>query len=63
MKTTLSRLSKLDHEILVLRHLEQLSNSECAAALEISEAAAKKRHVRALVRLRRLMDNSTEQAR
>ena len=64
VKTTLARLSKPDHEILVLRHLEQLSISECAAVLEISQQAAKKRYVRAMVRLRRLLDDEpTEQTR
>ena len=57
VRATLAKLGQLDQEILVLRHLELLSTRECAAALEISEAAAKKRYVRALARLRRLLDD------
>ena len=41
-----------DREIISLRHFEQLSNSEVAVLLSISEPAAGMRHVRALRRLR-----------
>jgi RNA polymerase sigma-70 factor (ECF subfamily) len=57
VRATLARLEPADREILVLRHLEQLSVAECTAVLGISEAAAKKRHVRAVRRLRRLLDD------
>lgn len=64
VRGTLARLRVNDHEILVLRHLEQLSVSECAASLEISEPAAKKRYVRAMTRFRRLLDDDlSEQTR
>ena len=57
VRATLARLDPADREILVLRHLEQLSMAECTAVLGISEAAAKKRHVRAVRRLRHLLDD------
>jgi RNA polymerase sigma-70 factor (ECF subfamily) len=48
----LEALDELDREIVVLRHYEGLSNEEAAAELAIAPAAASKRFVRALVRLR-----------
>jgi RNA polymerase sigma-70 factor (ECF subfamily) len=42
----------LDREVLVLRHFEELTNIEVAQTLEIQEAAASKRYVRALRRLK-----------
>ena len=49
-------LSARDREVLVLRYLEQLSPREGAAALGISETSFMKRHVRAIQRLRRILD-------
>lgn len=51
----LDLLSPSDREILVMRHLEQLSVSDIAAALEIREETAKRRLLRALTRLRDLL--------
>jgi RNA polymerase sigma-70 factor (ECF subfamily) len=48
----LEELEELDREIVALRHFEGLSNDEAAAELAITPAAASKRFVRALVRLR-----------
>ena len=45
-----------DREIILLRHFEQLSNQDAAAALGLSEAAAGMRHLRALRRLRVLLN-------
>jgi RNA polymerase sigma-70 factor (ECF subfamily) len=44
-----------DREVLVMRHLEEMSAAEIAAALGITERAAKARHSRALERLRGLI--------
>jgi DNA-directed RNA polymerase specialized sigma24 family protein len=41
-----------DHEILVMRYLEDLSFTEIAAILEIGESAAKMRHLRAIKSMR-----------
>lgn len=48
----LEQLDELDREVLALRHVEQLSNEETALELGIEPAAASKRFVRALARLR-----------
>lgn len=48
----LAELDEDDREIILLRHFEQLSNQDAAAALGLSEAAAGMRHLRALRRLR-----------
>lgn len=45
-------LDPLDREILALRHYEELSNQEAAEELGITTAAASKRYIRALERLR-----------
>lgn len=52
----LQRLSAKDREVLVLRYLEQLSASETAAVLELRESAVRMRHLRALERIRKLLD-------
>jgi RNA polymerase sigma-70 factor (ECF subfamily) len=51
----LAEMADIDREVLVLRFVEQLSTSETAAALEISEGAVKTRQSRALARLARLL--------
>lgn len=53
----LEELDELDREIVVLRHFEGLSNEEAAAELAITPAAASKRFVRALVRLRPALES------
>jgi RNA polymerase sigma-70 factor (ECF subfamily) len=55
VRSALENLADADREILVLRYLEQMSAREVAAVLDISEAAAKKRVLRALKRLRGLL--------
>ncbi len=46
-----------DREVLALRHFEMLSNSECAQVLEISEKAASIRYIRAVGRLKGILDS------
>jgi RNA polymerase sigma-70 factor (ECF subfamily) len=48
----LEQLGEDDREILLMRHYEQLSNSEVATALGLSQPAAGMRYLRALRRLR-----------
>jgi RNA polymerase sigma-70 factor (ECF subfamily) len=55
VQSALTRLGTRDCEVLVLRHLEQLSTAEMAAVLDISEGAVKTRHLRALQRFRDLL--------
>jgi RNA polymerase sigma-70 factor (ECF subfamily) len=44
-------------EVLVLRHLEELSVAEVAATLNISEGTVKSRHFRALAKLREVLQD------
>jgi RNA polymerase sigma-70 factor (ECF subfamily) len=55
VQATLAQLSPRDREVLVLRHLEQLSTQDTAAVLGITQGAVKTRHLRALERLRGLL--------
>lgn len=57
VRQALDALAERDREVLVLRHLEQLSVAETAAVLGISDGAVKTRHLRALERLRILLDS------
>jgi RNA polymerase sigma-70 factor (ECF subfamily) len=52
----LSRLGETDREILMLRYLNGLSNTEAALVLGVSETVASKRHCRALVRLQAALE-------
>jgi RNA polymerase sigma-70 factor (ECF subfamily) len=55
VQAALAELAEQDREVLVLRHLEQLSTSEIATVLGITDGAVSTRHLRALERLRRLL--------
>jgi RNA polymerase sigma-70 factor (ECF subfamily) len=52
IQDALNRLDPIDREVLSLRHFEQLNRSETAQVLGIEEAAAAKRYIRALKRLK-----------
>jgi RNA polymerase sigma-70 factor (ECF subfamily) len=52
LQEAVNRLDALDREVLSLRHFEQLSRAETARVLGIEEAAAAKRYIRALKRLK-----------
>ncbi len=60
VRAALAELNTMDREILILRHLEQLGIAESASILEITESAAKQRHVRALRRIRRLLNDDQQ---
>ena len=62
VRAALERLSDHDREILVLRHLEQLSSRESAAVLGIREDAAVQRHVRALRRFQCLLAEDSRES-
>jgi DNA-directed RNA polymerase specialized sigma24 family protein len=51
VRQALERLSPRDREVMVMRHLEQLSIREIAAVLGVTEGSVKVRLVRALQRL------------
>lgn len=52
----LATMNELDREVLAMRHFEELSNSEIAEALGITEQAAAMRYIRALGRLRDILE-------
>lgn len=52
----LDSMGAIDREVLALRHFEELTNSETAKVLELSEQAASLRYVRALGRLRQVLE-------
>jgi RNA polymerase sigma-70 factor (ECF subfamily) len=58
LQEVLNSMDPVDREILALRHFEQLSNAETAQVLGMSESGATARHVRALKRLRTLLEQS-----
>lgn len=53
--TALDQMDEDDRDILLMRHFEQLGNSEAAEALGLSAAAAGMRHLRALRKLRAIL--------
>ena len=55
LEKAIDTMDAIDREILALRHFEELSNNETAEVLEITKAAASKRYVRALKRLRKVL--------
>ncbi|NLX97920.1 MAG: sigma-70 family RNA polymerase sigma factor [Rhodopirellula sp.] len=55
LRAALDSLEEIDREVLMLRHLEELSNNEVAEILGIDKYAASKRYLRALERLRNVM--------
>jgi RNA polymerase sigma-70 factor (ECF subfamily) len=54
--TALQGLDEMDREILTLRHFEELTNAEAAMSLNLSEQTASKRYVRALRRLKGILE-------
>lgn len=57
LRAALEQLDEDEREVLLWRHFEQLRNQEIAQLLGISPAAANKRYIRALQRLRGLLMN------
>ena len=57
LQEALNVMTPLDREVLSLRHFEQLSNSETATVLGISESAACNRYVRSLERLKKTLES------
>ncbi len=54
----MEQMDETDREILTMRHFEQLTNSEAAELLGLSEPAAGMRHLRALRRLREILGDT-----
>lgn len=55
LQDALNQMEPVDREVLALRHFEQLSNSETALILGLSEPGACNRYVRALERLKKVL--------
>lgn len=60
LEEILSQLDEIDREIILMRYYEQMSNQEIATALDLSEAAASMRHLRALRRLKDAFSGNAE---
>jgi RNA polymerase sigma-70 factor, ECF subfamily len=52
LQEVLNAMDPIDREVIALRHFEELRNDEVAAALGLTKAAASKRYVRAMLRLK-----------
>jgi len=55
LESAIATLSEDDREVILMKHYEQLSNQEIAQFLELSEAAASMRYLRALRRLKAVL--------
>ncbi len=56
LEKALDSMSEIDREILALRHFEELTNSEVAEVLNIQQKAASIRYVRAIARLKDILE-------
>lgn len=54
-QAAIEELEEQDREVVIMRHFEQLSNQDVAAALDLTPAAASMRYLRAIRRLRTLL--------
>lgn len=61
LRAALDSMDKIDREVLALRHFEELSNNEVAHVLGLQKSAASNRYVRALKRLRQIMNKLGDQ--
>jgi RNA polymerase sigma-70 factor (ECF subfamily) len=56
LQEVLNTMEPLDREVLALRHFEELSNGEVAQVLGLTKTAASNRYIRALGRLKELLE-------
>jgi RNA polymerase sigma-70 factor (ECF subfamily) len=56
LEAALNSMEPIDREVLALRHFEQLSNVEVAEVLGLNPTAASNRYVRAIKRLRTILE-------
>lgn len=61
-QNAIEELDENDREIVIMRHVEQLTNQDVAAALGLSEPAASMRYLRAIRKLRTLLNVSSDEA-
>jgi RNA polymerase sigma-70 factor, ECF subfamily len=62
VQSALQRLNPSDREILLMRHVEEMSTADIGAVLGINVGAVRARHVRALQRLRSLLNEDYPEA-
>jgi RNA polymerase sigma-70 factor (ECF subfamily) len=62
VEAAVSRLEERDSEIIVMRHYEHLSNQEIAHALNLTEPAASMRYLRAIRRLKEILQAGSSDA-
>ena len=58
VENAITQLQEIDGQIIIMRHYQALSNREIASQLELSEAAASIRYVRALKKLKAILNVS-----
>ena len=58
IQDALNAMDAIDREVLTLRHFEMLSNAETAQVLDLSHAAASNRYVRALKRMKQILEEA-----
>ena len=58
LQEAINGMDPLDREVIALRHFEELTNDEVAAALGLTKAATSKRYVRAILRLKAVIGNT-----
>jgi RNA polymerase sigma-70 factor (ECF subfamily) len=56
LQEAINSMDAIDREVIALRHFEELSNEEAALVLGLHKAAASKRYVRAMLRLKAVLD-------
>lgn len=59
LRAALDRMDPIDREVLALRHFEELTNQEIAEALGIEQKAASIRYIRALRRLKVILEGQS----
>jgi RNA polymerase sigma-70 factor (ECF subfamily) len=58
LQEAINSMDEIDREILALRHFEELSNTETAQVLGIKRSAASSRHIRAIKRLKEVLQGT-----
>lgn len=62
LREALDSMDEMDREVLALRHFEELGNNEVADILGIQKTAASNRYVRALKRLKQVLEADSDSA-
>lgn len=60
LERAIDGMEPIDREVLILRHFEELNNSEIAEVLDIEQKAASIRYVRAVRRLKAVLESSSD---